>query len=220
MEYNVERQTSTEIIAVEIHSGTIHIPSFLTTEEQQALARRCVEIGSQPAGFYVPVVRGGKYMSIKICCLGRHWNPKTYTYETTRCDYDGLPVQELPEDLKDFARRAAVEAGMRIEPDICLVNYYPDGARLGLHQDKDERPETIEAGIPVVSISLGDSAKFMIGGTKRSDAVRTIILESGDALVMGGASRLRYHGVSRVLAGSGPKQLDVLGRFNLTFRQY
>lgn len=159
-------------------------------------------------------------MSVKMVCLGRHWNARTYAYESSRSDYDGLLVQELPEDLKDFARRAAAEAGMTIEPDICLINCYPEAGRLGLHQDKDERPESIEAGIPVVSISLGDSARFRIGGTRRKDPVTTIILESGDALVMGGASRLRYHGVSGIIAGTSPEWLGIRGRFNLNFRQY
>lgn len=205
---------------MEIYPGTIHLLAFLTIEEQRALVARCIELGSEPAGFYTPEVRGGAYMKIKMVCLGRHWNAKTYKYETTRSDYDNLPVQPLPEDLKDLARRIAAEAGMRIEPDICLMNYYNDEARLGVHQDKDESPETIEAGIPVVSVSLGDTAKFMIGGMKRKDPVARILLESGDAIVMGGSSRLRFHGVSGILAGTAPVELGIQGRFNLTFRQY
>jgi DNA alkylation damage repair protein AlkB len=205
---------------IEVYPGTFLIKAFLNLEQQKLLARRCEEIGSQPAGFYTPSVRGGAYMSIKMVCLGRHWNAKTYHYESTRSDYDGLPVQELPDDLKSLARRAAREAGMQIEPDICLVNCYPEGSRLGLHQDKDERPETIEAGIPVVSISLGDTAKFLIGGLKRKDLVKRVMLESGDALVIGGPSRLRFHGVSGIVAQSAPPKLEISGRFNLTFRQY
>jgi alkylated DNA repair protein (DNA oxidative demethylase) len=205
---------------MEIYPGTIHLNALLSIEEQRALMQRCIEIGNQPAGFYTPEVRGGAYMRIKMVCLGRHWNAKTYEYETTRSDYDGLPVQALPEDLKELARRIASKAGMRIEPDICLMNFYDDEAKLGVHQDKDERPETIEAGIPVVSISLGDTAMFMIGGTRRKDPVRTIVLESGDAIVMGGPSRLRFHGVSGIIAGTAPADLGIEGRFNLTFRQY
>lgn len=205
---------------MEIYPGTIHLSAYLSIEEQRSLVQRCIEIGSQPAGFYTPAVRGGAYMSIKMVCLGRHWNAKTYRYEATRSDYDGLPVQELPADLKDLAGRVAAEAGMTIEPDICLINRYPEGGRLGLHQDKDERPETIEAGIPVVSISLGDTAEFLIGGTRRKDQVKTVLLESGDAIVFGGSSRLRFHGVSRLLEGTAPRELGVEGRFNLTFRQY
>ena len=205
---------------MEIYPGTIHLCAFLNIEEQRRLVQRCIDIGKQPAGFYTPAVRGGAYMSIRIVCLGRHWNAKTYKYEATRSDYDGLAVQALPEDLKQVAKRIASKAGMQIEPDICLVNYYNAKARLGLHQDKDESAESIEAGIPVVSVSLGDVAKFMIGGTKRKDRVKTVLLESGDAIVLGGPSRLRFHGVSAIIAGTAPAELEVQGRFNLTFRQY
>ena len=159
-------------------------------------------------------------MRIQMVCLGLHWNPRTYKYQRVREDCDGLPVQELPQDLKELARRIAGAAGMNIEPDICLINYYSEIGRLGLHQDKDERPETIEAGIPVVSISLGHTAKFLIGGLRRKDPLKTVMLESGDALVMGGPSRLRYHGVSGILSGTAPEALGIHGRFNLTFRQY
>ena len=205
---------------MEIHPGTIHLKSHLTVAEQQALMQRCIEIGNQPAGFYTPAVRGGAYMRIKMVCLGRHWNAKTYTYESVRSDYDGRPVQELPADLKQLAARAASSAGMHAEPDICILNFYGAEGRLGLHRDKDERPKTIETGVPIVSISIGDSATFLIGGLKRKDEVQTVLLESGDAIVMGGPSRLRYHGVSGILAGTAPSELDMQGRYNLTFRQY
>ena len=205
---------------MEIYPGTIHLRGFLTLEEQQRLVARCMAIGAAPAGFYTPAVRGGAYMSIKMVCLGRHWNAKTYEYEPTRSDHDGLAVQEIPEDLKRLARRAASAAGMEIEPDICLLNFYPPEGRLGLHQDKDERPETIEAGIPVVSISVGDTAEFLIGGTRRKDPVKAVSLESGDAIVFGGPSRLRFHGVSRILEYTAPAELALEGRYNLTFRRY
>jgi len=205
---------------MEIYPGTVHLPAFLTIKEQLSLLRRCIEIGNQQAGFYTPVVRGGGSMSIKMVCLGKHWNAKTYSYEAVRSDYDGLPVQDLPAPLKDLARRIAAAAHMTIDADICLINLYPPAGRLGLHQDKDERPATIEAGIPVVSISLGDSAKFLIGGLKRKDLLERFVLKSGDAIVMGGPSRLRYHGVSGLLEGTAPRELCFDGRVNLTFRQY
>jgi len=205
---------------MEIYPGTVFLKSLLSLEEQKVLLDRCQELGNQSAGFYTPVVRGGASMRIQMMCLGRHWNAKTYKYEPARSDYDGLVVQEIPNDFIHLAKRAAAEAGMAIEPDICILNLYTEAGRLGLHQDKDERPETIQAGIPVVSISLGDSAKFLIGGTRRKDSLRVIIVESGDALVMGGPSRLRFHGVSGILPGSAPSQLGIRGRFNLNFRQY
>ena len=205
---------------MEIYPGTFHLPEFLTIDEQFALLRRCIEIGNQPAGFYTPVVRGGRSMSIRMVCLGKHWNAKTYSYEAFRSDYDGLPVQELPEALKDLARRVASAAGMTIDPDICLINLYPPTGRLGLHQDKDESPKTINAGVPVVSISVGDSAKFLIGGLKRKDLLKRILLKSGDAIAMGGPSRLRYHGISGLLEETAPRELCFKGRLNLTFRQF
>jgi len=91
---------------------------------------------------------------------------------------------------------------------------------MGLHQDKDESPESIAAGIPIISVSLGDTARFVVGGTRRKDPTEAIWLASGDALAMGGPSRLRYHGVTRICPGSGPPDLELEGRFNLTFRQY
>lgn len=91
---------------------------------------------------------------------------------------------------------------------------------MGLHQDKDESPESIAAGNPVVSVSVGDTARFLFGGLKRRDPVEPILLESGDAFVFGGPARLRYHGVSRILPRTAPPQLGMAGRFNLTFRRY
>ena len=119
-----------------------------------------------------------------------------------------------------IAREAAGAAGMRIEPDICIVNHYAGDGRMGLHQDKDESERSLAAGLPVVSISIGDTARFLFGGTRRRDPVDVIWLESGDAFVFGGPSRLRYHGVSRVLPNTAPAGIGLAGRINLTFRQY
>src|SRR6185503_18788327 len=97
---------------------------------------------------------------------------------------------------------------------------YRAGSRMGLHQDKDESAASIAAGMPVVSISLGDTGRFLFGGLRRRDPVETVMLESGDAFVFGGPARLRYHGVSRILAGTAPPELGLEGRLNLTFRKY
>jgi alkylated DNA repair protein (DNA oxidative demethylase) len=91
---------------------------------------------------------------------------------------------------------------------------------MGLHQDKDESRASIESGAPVVSISLGDTARFLFGGVRRRDPVEALALESGDAFVFGGPARLRYHGVARILSNTAPAVLGISGRFNLTFRQY
>jgi DNA oxidative demethylase len=200
--------------------GALHLKKFLTLDEQQALVQRCRGLidGDVPA--YVPRVRGGARMHVRMLCLGRHWNANTYTYERTRADYDHLPVPPLPDDLADIGRKAAAAAAMTLVPDIAILNYYGAEGKMGLHQDKDESPASIERGAPVVSISIGDTARFLFGGLKRKDPVDVIWLESGDAYVFGGPSRLRYHGVTRILPGTAPRELGIEGRFNLTFRQY
>ena len=196
------------------------LKAYLPLEEQQALAARCQAIMDGPAGGYVPTVRGGGRMRVRMVCLGRHWNPRTYRYEATRADHDGEPVAPVPGDFVTLASRIAREAGFSFQPDICLINWYGPEGRMGLHQDKDESAASIEAGAPVVSVSLGDTARFLFGGLKRRDPVEALLLESGDAFVFGGPARLRYHGVSRIVPGTAPRSLGIEGRFNLTFRAY
>ena len=205
---------------VEIAPGAFHLSRHLTLEEQIALADRCRALvdGAVPA--YVPVVRGGGTMHVRMLCLGRHWNGKTYTYEATRSDFDGLPAPPLPDDLKALADRIAASVGMTLDADLCILNYYDADGRMGVHQDKDESPSSIAEGVPVVSVSIGETARFLFGGLRRRDPIAPRLLESGDAFVFGGPARLRYHGVSRIVPGTAPPQLGLTGRFNLTFRQY
>ena len=201
--------------------GVVWLRRYLSPVEQRALAVRCRGILDGPAGGYVPTVRGGGKMRVRMACLGRHWNPLTYRYEPTRADYDGAPVAPVPEDLAALAAAIAADAGFpAFRPDICLINAYEADGRMGLHQDKDETPASIESGLPVVSISLGATARFLFGGLRRRDPVQPLLLESGDAFVFGGPARLRYHGVSRIVPATAPEGLGTDGRFNLTFRQY
>jgi DNA oxidative demethylase len=204
----------------EFGPGAFHLRHSLPIEVQRALLSRCRVLmdGAVPA--YVPIVRGGGTMRVRMLCLGRHWNGRTYRYETTRSDFDHLPVPPLPDEFRTLARDLAASVGMSIEPDICILNLYDADGRLGLHQDKDEREASIAMGVPVVSVSLGDTARFLFGGTRRKDPVAPILLESGDVFVFGGPARLRYHGVSRILPGTAPPVLELTGRLNLTFRQY
>ena len=196
------------------------LKGYLTLPEQQALTARCLEILDGPAGGYVPTVRGGGKMRVRMVCLGRHWNPLTYRYEATRADHDGAAVPPVPDDFAGLASRIAKEAGFEFAPDVCLINEYGPGGRMGLHQDKDESRASIDAGLPVVSISLGATARFLFGGLRRKDPVEAMLLESGDAFVFGGPARLRYHGVSRIVPGTAPAALGIDGRINLTFRRY
>ncbi len=204
---------------MKIAEGVHHVRGYLSLGQQRSLAAACVALmdGAVPA--YVPVVRGGGRMHVRMLCLGRHWNGKLYRYEDVRSDFDGLPAPPLPESFRRIAQAVAAGAGMPFDPDVCILNHYDADGRMGVHQDKDERPESITRGLPVVSISLGDTARFLFGGLRRKDPVDAIALESGDAFVFGGPARLRYHGVSRVHPGTAPAGLGPSGRFNLTFRQ-
>src|SRR5258708_12201713 len=122
-------------------------------------------------------------MHVRMLCLGRHWNGKTYAYEPTRTDFDSQPAPSLPETFTALAADIAASVGMRIDADLCILNYYDAEGRMGLHQDKDESAASIAAGVPVVSGSIGDTARFLFGGVKRRDPRHARLLESGDAVV-------------------------------------
>jgi DNA oxidative demethylase len=205
---------------MELPAGTVHLASHLGIDEQRVLVAQCRALLDGAVPGYVPIVRGGGKMHVRMLCLGRHWNGQTYRYESTRADFDGLSAPPLPESFRDLANSVARAASMTLDADLCILNYYDAEGRMGLHQDKDESANSLEAGLPVVSVSLGDTARFLFGGVRRKDPVTVIPLHSGDAFVFGGPSRLRYHGVSRIIPGTAPPELALSGRFNLTFRQY
>ena len=204
---------------VEVCPDAVHLPGYLTLDAQLALAERCRSIGTGPVGWYVPTVRGGGRMRVRMVCLGRHWNARTYRYEAMRSDHDGRSAPALPAEFAALASRMAAAAGMHLAPDVCILNFYAPDGKMGLHQDKDEHPDTLDTGVPIVSVSIGDTAKFILGGRTRRDPKTMVRLASGDGFVFGGRSRLRYHGIAALLPGTGPRELGLEGRYNLTFRQ-
>ncbi len=133
-----------------------------------------------------------------------------YRYEKMHPE-TGRPWPPMPEIL---LRAWAELSNYPHPPEACLVNYYASGTKMGLHQDRDERDFTA----PVLSLSLGDSCLFRVGGLKRSDPTRSFKLASGDALVLGGESRLIFHGVDRILPGTSAL-FNEGGRINLTLRR-
>ena len=205
---------------MDIGPGVVHLRGYLSLERQRSIADQCVALVNGDVPAYVPVVRGGGKMHVRMLCLGRHWNGKIYQYESTRTDFDSQPVPPLPDDFRRLASDIAQAVGMTLDPDICILNHYDAEGRLGLHQDKDESDASLAAGVPVVSVSIGDTARFLIGGRRRRDPMTTVMLESGDAFVFGGPARLNYHGVSRIIPDTAPAGLPTTGRFNLTFRRY
>jgi alkylated DNA repair protein (DNA oxidative demethylase) len=133
-----------------------------------------------------------------------------YRYQARHPD-TGRPWPPIPADIASVWRELLPEAPA---PEACLVNYYSGTAKMGLHQDRDERA----FDVAVLSISLGDEARFRIGGPSRGDPTRAFRLRSGDVFAFGGESRLAFHGVDRVLPGTSGLLAEG-GRFNLTLRR-
>ncbi len=161
--------------------------------------------------FVQPVTPSGKLMSVRMTSMGRlGWITDRAGYRYAPTHVNGRAWPAIPETVLGIWH--AVSEVSRL-PDACLLNHYSEGARMGLHQDKDEG----DFSWPVVSISLGDEALFRMGGIERSDPTRSVWLRSGDVVVMGGAARLAYHGVDRIKFGTSPL-LPKGGRLNLTLR--
>jgi alkylated DNA repair protein (DNA oxidative demethylase) len=198
----------------EITDGLVYFPDFFSRPEQEALVtelRDCVRV----APLFTPQMpRTGKPFSVRMTnCGPLGWMSDTdrgYRYEPQH-PTTGAPWPPIPA----LALKAWTQAGhYRAPPEACLVNFYEAGARMGLHQDRDEA--ALDA--PVVSISLGDTCLFRIGGTSRSGKTQSFRLHSGDVLIIGGAARLAFHGVDRTMPGTSTL-LDGGSRINLTMRR-
>jgi alkylated DNA repair protein (DNA oxidative demethylase) len=201
----------------EIAPGAVHVPDWLDLDRQKSLIEACRSWAMGPAPMRHTRLANGE-MSVQTVCLGWHWLP--YRYSRTADDVDGAPVKPFPDWLVDLVRRAVLEAygdpelAARYAPDAALVNFYDGTARLGMHQDKDERSDA-----PVVSLSLGDTCVFRFGNTgSRNKPYTDIELVSGDLFVFGGASRFAFHGVPRVNPGTADPRLGLAGRLNITTR--
>jgi len=171
---------------------------------------------AQGAAFRHLVTPGGYTMSVAMTNCGRvGWVSDRTGYRYDPKDpQTGSPWPAMPAAFLDIAAHAAAEAGFaHYEPDACLINRYTAGAKLSLHQDRDEK----DAWAPIVSVSLGLPAVFLWGGKRRSDPVRRLPLESGDIAVWGGPARFVYHGVAPLREGRHP--LTGTARINLTFRK-
>ncbi len=187
-------------------------PAALDGETQGRLIQH-IWAAAETAPFYQAVTPGGKPMSVLTSSFGPlGWvsDLRGYRYEENHPG-TGCPWPAMPSLLLDLWRGFCPGAP---DPDSCLINLYRDTARMGLHQDRDEQ----DFSAPVLSLSLGDTAVFRLGGPKRNDPTRSFRLASGDVCVIGGASRLVFHGVDRILPGSSRLVPDG-GRINLTLRR-
>lgn len=190
--------------------GVTIFKGYLDAERQSDLVAALRDV-IRAAPLYQPVTPGGRRMSVRMSAAGRFgWvtDRRGYRYEPRHPE--GMAWPPIPEQVLEIWRDVA--RGAR-DPDCCLINHYAEHARMGLHQDRDEA----DFSQPVVSISLGDAARFRIGNVEKGGSTESLWLESGDVLVMAGAARLIHHGVDRIRFGSSTL-LRGGGRINLTLR--
>jgi alkylated DNA repair protein (DNA oxidative demethylase) len=219
---NNPRRTDTMLLIprepAEIAPGAVHVPDWLSIDEQRHLVEECRGWAEGPAPMRHTRLPNGGVMSVQTVCLGWHWAP--YRYTRTADDVDGAPVAAFPDWLVKLGQKALADAwgipsALDYRPDAALINFYDEHAKLGMHQDKDERSEA-----PVVSLSIGDTCTFRFGNTHRRGRPYTDLeLCTGDLFVFGGPSRLAYHGVTDVQPGTADPRAGLSsGRLNLTLR--
>lgn len=198
-------------------SGFRILSGALDRRRQEKLIAELAAIAAK-APLVRPMTPWGKPMRVGLTSAGSFgWTSdrRGYRYET-RHPETGAPWPPIPESLMALWAETAPDAP---PPDSCLINHYPEGGRMGLHQDKDEA----DFSIPVISLSLGDPALFRMGGLNRKDPTRSVTLQSGDIVVIGGSARLAYHGVDRIKFGENDllaaEPIFGSGRINVTLRR-
>lgn len=183
---------------------------LLDPQEQAALVDDLREV-IRAAPLFAPVTARGKAMSVRMTSAGRlGWVSDRAGYRYQDRHPDGMVWPDIPARVLDLWRALVSETRL---PDCCLINFYGETAKMGLHQDRDE----VDFTWPVLSVSLGDEGLFRVGGVERGGPTSSVWLKSGDVLRMGGAARLAFHGVDRIRFGSS-RLLPRGGRINLTLR--
>jgi alkylated DNA repair protein (DNA oxidative demethylase) len=194
-------------------TGLRVVPGYLDRQPQEELLAALCEV-MRRAPVYTPrMPKSGHPLSVRMTncgALGWMTDAEGYRYQPNH-PQTGEPWPPIPEILLAAWRDLS---SYPHPPEACLVNVYGPQARMGLHQDRDED----DMSAPVVSLSLGDSCLFRIGGAKRNDPTRAFRLASGDAVVLGGSARLAFHGVDRIISGTSTL-LPEGGRINLTLRR-
>jgi len=194
--------------------GATILRRFALADADALLAAINAVAGASP--FRQMITPGGYTMSVAMTnCGGLGWTTDARGYRYAPIDpLSGQPWPAMPQAFTALCQQASTAAGYSdFQPDACLINRYLPGAKLSLHQDKDEP----DLAAPIVSVSLGLPAVFQFGGSRRSDPLKRLLLEHGDVVVWGGPSRLFYHGIQPLKPGHHPATGEC--RYNLTFRR-
>lgn len=191
-------------------NGVALYPGWLDPVAQAAMVGDLRKVvGAAP--LFSPETRFGKRMSVQMTSAGRFgWYADRRGYRYIDRHPSGMDWPPIPDSVLSVWRAVT---GLSRDPDCCLINVYRNGARMGLHQDRDEA----DFSWPVLSISLGDDALFRVGGAERGGPTRSVWLASGDVAVLAGKARLAFHGIDRLRGGSSTLLPDG-GRINLTLR--
>lgn len=224
-----------------LRPGMVLLKRYISLRQQINIVKTCQTLGQGPGGFYRPGYKDGAKLSLHMMCLGLNWDPQTRKYDR-RHPIDDCEPPDIPHEFCVLVQRAIQDAHFLIKkdshlvnpedllpsisPNICIVNFYTKFGKLGLHQDRDESRESRQKGLPVVSLSIGDSAEFLYGDQRHAEQADKLLLESGDVLLFGGESRMVFHGVRSIIPFSAPEALlaetglRCPGRLNLTFREF
>jgi alkylated DNA repair protein (DNA oxidative demethylase) len=205
IEYNANNRPDPQEIR-----GFLHYASWLTPDEQARILADLREIVAH-APLFSPVLSSGKVMSVRMTSAGRFgWIADRNGYRYSPVHPSGTPWPEIPASIQKIWEAILPEAR---PPESCLINFYSENAKMGLHQDRDEA----DFSQPVLSISLGDDGRFRIGSSTRGGSTQSLWLRSGDVMVMGDEARLCYHGIDKIAAGTSPLMRNG-GRVNITLR--
>ena len=206
---------SAELFPPDLPEGSHHLKAAVSKENQVKLLAAVRRIGRK-APFSTPETRSGAFSAEITNCGDVGWWSDSRGYRYTESQPgSGAPWPKIPPTfISVLAEIVAGTPWPEFTADACLINHYPPGAKMGLHQDKDEA----DFSQPIVTVCLGAAADFLVGGFARTEKPVVFTVESGDVILMGGDSRMRFHGVRKIYRGSSPlPALD--GRISLTFRK-
>eukprot|EP00803_Ostreobium_quekettii_P008314 evm.model.scf_263.6 EVM.evm.TU.scf_263.6 scf_263:53477-59707(+) len=215
----------------QLPDGMVLLRGWLDVDTQVKIVQCFHKLGMGEGGFYTPTYAGGAELHVRMMCLGKHWDLRDRVYSDVR-SIDGSRIPPIPPwlaklvaDCLSDASAARKQAFPKMETNVAIANFYASDGYLGLHQDKEEGRRSCRAGVPVVSFSIGASADFVFNNVQSMQGASYVELQSGDALVFGGPSRMIYHGVSKVYPERTCEEVVrrtglLSGRLNLTFRQY